>query len=190
MIVTPVTYLNYPATLPKPRWTSYSANIDYGVYRADSVDGFPSQGRKYTNNPTRFSVEFLLSFAEFQSWVTFMEAQVSNRWFKIDIPTQNSDTQPAPNSNSIVRLSSSYETKHLGANTILLYCTLELMPTDIGKEMEPNQPPPTPPSPPDITEDWIIAGTPAAPSPEWVIAGTPNAPSPEWVLAGKPADHK
>jgi len=34
--------------------------------------------------------------------------------------------------------------------------------------------------------DWIIGGTPAAPSGEWVIGGTPAAPSPDFTNPGTP----
>lgn len=175
----------YPPHWPAPRRVNYSADIDYGVLRTGGLVGLPEQGRHYQSSPTTIAAEFQMSLTRYYDWQAWVSNDAMHGYCSMPVVDQYTGQILAE---QVVRFMPPFEMRPLGGNEIVVRCQMYVLPQDIGDGhfgighgIKP---------PESATHaDWIIAKSPADPSPEWVLAGTPGAPSPEWVLAETPLEH-
>ena len=175
----------YPSTFPLPDAPGYSAQVDYGILRSN-VGGYPDQCRSRFSNPTLLRVTFMMTQEMYVAWSDWVDHFGTTQW--VSMPLVHAYDNPGrvdPISDEIVRFSD-LSMSVVGYNHVRVSCDLEIMPRDIGKALHGNVNPIVSPG----LSDWIVAGSPDAPSVDWIVAGDPPTPSnPDWVNPKTPADH-
>jgi hypothetical protein len=163
----------YPSSFPTPLIDGYGIGVDMGLLRTPFESGRSRQRRRYTSMPTAFNFSFAVKVKDLDSWQQWVN-QNAYTWFKIKAMSYLTGATNDTCSEHVVRFTSDLSITPITAEAVKIDVTAEQAPTDLFA-------PPVP-----LTDDWIIARTPANPSVDWYIARTPANPAPDVVVAGSP----
>jgi hypothetical protein len=163
---------DYPKSWPAPTIEGYGIEIDAGLIRTPMESGASRQRRRYKTIPTTFTLSFVVERKDLKAWVGWANTSAYS-WFNMDLTSHKiSGTACAvPHS---VRFTSNLEMAPITEKYFRINVTAEMAPDPAASV--------------PVKNDWIVGGTPGAPStPDWYIAGTPAAPSVDVVVSGTPA---
>lgn len=169
----------YPDNLASPQVKPYSYAVDMGLLRTPMEGGNTRQRRLYRTMPTLWALEFIMHAVDLFDWQTWADANGYD-WFQIDLQSMYSGAAGKMTSPHLVRFTTDLQMENIMYGWIRVRVSAELSPfqaTLFG----------APPAPGPAQSNWIIAGTPAAPSSDTVTAGTPGNPSSDTITAGTPA---
>jgi hypothetical protein len=162
----------YPLDLPAPLVSGYQVDVRYGVTAVAFERGNSRQRKSVTTQRHVFNLSFVFSAIQLWQWQSWAN-RYGYDWHYMDLISSYSGASGAiPH---LIRY-----TGDISFQTI----DLEHVRVSIDAEMDLNTLPLG-----DIVPsgDWIIGGTPAAPSSSNSIqAGTPAAPSSDFIVAGSP----
>jgi hypothetical protein len=171
-----MSYVSYPSSFQCPQIKPYSLKVDMGVVRTPMQGGNNRQRRQYRIMPHVFQLEFIMEAIELGYWQSWVNSFAYD-YFLLDLESMWSATNNKITSPHLVRFISDLEVENVVYGWVRVRVQAELSPNQFAFA-GPNLP----------THQWIIGGTPQAPSaPDRIIAGSPIAPSmPDWIYAGTP----
>ncbi len=148
---------------------NYGGEMAFGVRRTSVPTALANQVIQFNARRDTLSLTFEMTNDEYSEWFDWAKENAW-WWFRMELVTPWNPVDIV--SLHRVRFISELEMSKAGDNWNRITVQAEVMPAD-GQD---------PAAPVDIS-DWVIAGTPANPSPDWVIAGTPANPSTDWIIA-------
>lgn len=165
---------DYPSTLPCPQIEGYQVNVDYGMTAVTFEHGNRRQRRGSSYEIHVFSLSLVLSIRELWLWQSWAN-QYAYGWHKMNLESHYSGLAGKQLIPHTIRYISDIAIEAIDADYVRATFMAELDMTTLPEGVI-------------ITgSDWIIAGTPPAPSADWIIAGTPGLPSTDTITAGTPA---
>lgn len=162
----------YPSGLPTALVQDYRVEVSYGVSAVAFERGNSRQRKSVTTQRHVFGLSFVFTVPELWTWQSWANAQGYD-WHYMDLISSYSGAARAiPH---LIRYIGdiSFQTVDLEHVRVSVQAEMDLNTLPLG-DIVPSG-------------DWIIGGTPAAPSNSNSIqAGTPAAPSPDFIIAGSP----
>lgn len=157
---------HWPSVLPTPTIEGYALNVDMGLTRTEMEKGIAKQRRRYRTMPTKATVQFAVSqaqFTTFQNWVHSFGFE----WFEMNLTSFLGKCVTHE-----VRFITDLGITPINDNAFTIAAMLEIR---LGT------------APAVLSDDWIISGNvTSASSPDWWIAKTPPSPSTDTVIGGSP----
>ena len=162
----------YPDTLPCPLIDGFGADIASGVLRSGLELGSARQRRTNRALVHTYQLTFVIKqVKDFGDWMTWVNAN-GFRWFTMKLPGalagshneqifDNTIRFIGPIQSTVIRAVDGYHWR------VSVAAEFVWSAADHGQH---------------IDTLWIIARTPANPSPDWVIARTPSNPSTDWYI--------
>ena len=164
--------ISYPSTLPCPQVSDYRGTVDYLIGSVKFNRG--NTRRRYKSNVRieQYDISFVYTLEQlglFQSWAN----KYGYDWHWLRMVTHYSGLvagdKPIPHR---VRITSDLAITALSEKYFRVRLSIELDPTSVPDNVI------------IPSGRWIIAQTPASPSPDWVISGWP--PATDTTSAGTP----
>jgi hypothetical protein len=155
---------DYPSTLPAPEYGSYAGVMDAGLVRTQAGGAEPYQDATFNSEVVTLNLSFSMDDADFDAWFAWVDDNGYD-WFYMDLVTPLVPVDIL--SRHKVRFVADYLVNQRGDNWQRI---------TVGAEMIPNEAE-DPLAPVPQYNDFIVAGTPASPSPDDIQAGTPASPS-------------
>lgn len=157
----------YPPGYPLPQRDPYAYSVDMGVYRTAMESGAPRQRRRYATQPHYFNLEFIVPVADIDTWQQWINQNAYEFFY---LPLVNHITIGST-------MCGNFCLARFTSDLAISVLTKDFLRVTVAAELQPGQNNTNP-----TRTDWIIGGTPAAPSLDWVIGGTPSSPSPDWTV--------
>lgn len=164
----------YPLGLPAPLVSGYQVDVNYGVTAVAFERGNTRQRKSVTTQRHVFGLSFVFSMTELWEWQSWAN-RFGYDWHYINLISSYSAANASRAIPHIVRYVGdiSFQTVDLDHVRVSVQAEMDLNTLPLGDVI--------------LTGDWIIGGTPAAPSNSNSIqAGTPAAPSTNFIVAGSP----
>ena len=158
----------YPTTLPMPDKDSYGGVIDWGLIRTGYAVPAPRQIKGYGRETNSLAMSFSMVNDDYITWLTWVNTYGYN-WFLM--PVVSEYTPVKVTSTHRVRFTSDIQYVKRGDNWITVSIGAEILQGDIEDPLALST----------KAYDFIIGGTPAAPSADIIYCGTPAAPSTETI---------
>ena len=166
----------YPASFRCAQWTPYRIDVDMGVLRTAMDGGSYRQRRVYRTMPHQFALEFVMTVVELGAWQQWVNVNAYD-YFTIN----NLESMYAGMIGEISSPHSIRFTTDLSIDNP----TFGWVRVKVGAELDPLQAANLGPLIP--SDQWIVGGTPAAPSnANKIIAGAPDDVAIERISAGSP----
>lgn len=170
--------IGYPPGLPcVSRIEGHSASADPGLVRSPLEAGATRQRRSHRTLPHRLSLVFVMAQDTYAAWLTWINANAFDNWVGLALPGIRASRAGAGTATVPVRFVSDVAAELVPAHRLWFWrCRVEAEWLPLAGDFGPIA------FGPWIvatftTADWVIAGTPAAPSPWGVFAGTPAHPN-------------
>lgn len=163
----------YPADFACPLIAEHKATVDYDDFQVEFEHGNKRQRRRWSITNTRVALGFAISWEKLFEWQVWVNRNAYD-WFKMGLYSAQSSINGGSMLPAQIRFVTDIKVTSLNQNYAKV--TLEA-------EFDPYY---TPFIPAKFTNRWIIAGTPAAPSPDWILAEDPVDPLKDFIIAGTP----
>ena len=158
----------YPAPFPCPsRIEGHSQAMNAGLIRTPMEAGNARQRRTHRILPTRISLVFVINQPDYAAWLTWVNANAWDEWVSMKLPGLEASRLGLDTAAIAVRFMTDLQADLMPVHRLWYWrvrVEAEYIPT-------PAQLVPVP------IGDWIIAGTPGAPSPDLISSGTVDAPA-------------
>jgi hypothetical protein len=168
--------VTYPESFRCAQITPYRISVDMGVLRTAMDGGSYRQRRVYRIMPHLFQLEFVMTVVELGAWQEWVNVYAYDFFTMPKLESMYAGKIGEISSPHSIRFTSNLEIDNP------LYGWVRVK---VGAELDPLQAANSGPLVP--SDQWIIAGRPAAPSnANRIIAGSPGAVSTERISAGSP----
>ena len=164
---------DYPSTLPCPQIEGYRVETDFGISRVQFEHGNVRQRRSVESEVNTFSLSLVLSIRQLWEWQSWAN-MYGYEWHWMSLESHYSSFGNGVLIPHYIRYIGDISIEAIDADYVRVSFQAE---SDVDT---------LPQGVVIKTRDWIIGGTPPAPSPNWIIARTPSNPSTDNVIAGSP----
>jgi hypothetical protein len=171
--------LTYPSSLPcVSRIEGHSATAFAGLVRTPMESGNTRQRRAQRLLPHQIALVFVIAQETYADWLAWINENAYDQWIALKLPGFLASRAGATTALVPVRFMSDVSTELIPAHRLWVWrCRVQAEWLPSSTDLAPTPFGPWIVSGFDV-DQWIVAGTPAAPSsPQWFIAGSAVAPS-------------